>query len=311
MKSPRNKTGSRLIVVVAAGALVGHAQLRWDGTDADVDHPAHAIGMASSLSGALTGGLSEASTLRVTPSRRRPVLVHPVAVPPAIPSVTPVGGGPGGGFAPQVFNFPVNRAIPDGDFSGLADSRILPAGLAPIQSVAVTLVLAPMGDGGFVGDLYATLTHESGGYAVLLNRLGRRPGSPFGYSDNLSLNLTLADAGPADIHQYRLTLTGSEVVPLTGTLTGLWQPSGRKTDPLAVLKDDPRDAMLSSFAGADQAGRWTLFVADVSGGGEYRLESWSLSITPVPEPAVVFGVLGLGALTWVLSHRLRRRRPSV
>jgi hypothetical protein len=304
---PRAKPTERWLAVTAAAILSGHSPVRLVVPigAAELESGARLAGLPPSVSGSVAGDPAGAALSRWTPSRRRPALAQPVPVPPAIAAVTPVGGG----VAPQVFQFPVNRAIPDGDFSGLADSRVLPVGVAPIQAVAVTLVLAPLGEGGFAGDLYVTLTHQGGGYAVLLNRAGRSAERPLGYSDNLGFNLTFADSASADIHRYRLTLTGTETVPLTGTLGGEWQPSGRNTDPLTVLKEDPRDATLASFAGGSQAGRWTLFVADVSGGGEYRLESWSLSVTPVPEPVGVCGVLGLGALAWVLVQRRRRARP--
>ncbi|MCZ7640529.1 MAG: PEP-CTERM sorting domain-containing protein [Verrucomicrobia bacterium] len=218
-------------------------------------------------------------------------------------------GGPGSD-ATRVFAFPVNQAIPDGNLSGLANTQTLPASLAPIQSVAVTLVLTPLGEGGFTGDLYATLAHEGGGYSVLLNRPGKRPGRPFGYSDDVAVRVTLADDAEADIHHYRLTLTGSELLPLTGALTGRWQPDGRPVDPLLVTTSDLRDATLASFNGANQAGNWTLFVADVSGGGEFQLESWSLAVTVIPEPGGILGALALGALGWVMLQRRGERRRA-
>lgn len=213
-----------------------------------------------------------------------------------------------GGAATSVFTFPVQQAIPDGNLSGLANSQTLPASFASIQSVAVTLVLTPLGEGGFTGDLYATLAHEGGGYSVLLNRPGKQPGRPFGYSDDVAVQVTLADDADADIHHYRLTLTGSELLPLTSALTGRWQPDGRPVDPLLVTTSDLRDATLASFNGADQAGNWTLFVADVSGGGEYQLDSWSLAVTVIPEPGSILGALALGALGWVMLQRRGERR---
>ncbi len=213
------------------------------------------------------------------------------------------GGEPGS--APAVFHFEVNREVPDGDLSGLADVRTLPSLGAEISRITVTLQLSPVGAGGFLGDLYATLSHVGGGYAVLLNRPGRSPELPFGYSDGVSARVTLADDALADIHQYRLTLHGSHAIPLSDSLTGLWQPDGRTTDPLEVISQDPRPARLGTFEGADSAGEWVLLVADVSGGGVHWLESWSLSITPVPEPRIVvlMGLLGLG---WMTRRRWRR-----
>lgn len=283
-------------LALAAGALTAQGQVGWDAAEVSRESTP---GESAFNTASWVAGSRPALHPRTTPSRRRPVPTLPITTPPG------AGGGnvSGPGVGPSVFNFNVNQEIPDGDLSGAADTRTLPASLAPIQSVAVTLVLTPLGEGGFMGDLYATLTHDGGGYGVLINRPGKRAGSPFGYSDDLSVSITLADDGAADVHRYRVTLTGSEVVPLAGALTGRWQPDGRTADPMLVTSTDPRDANLGSFTGADQAGRWTLFVADVSGGGNYRLDSWSLSITPVPEPASAVAVLALGALGWVMLRR--------
>ena len=206
---------------------------------------------------------------------------------------------------PQSFTFTVNRTVPDGDVSGLADTQTLPAGPAPIQSVAVTLQLTPLGEGGFFGDLYATLTRPADGYAVLLNRSGRSPERPFGYSDGMPVQITLTDAAPADIHHYRLTLSGDEAAPLTSPLTGLWQPDGRAVDPLIVLGTHPRAATLVNFSGSDLDGLWTLFVADVSAGGEFRLDAWGMEVTFIPEPSC--GVLLCLGLAGVLWQQVRRR----
>jgi hypothetical protein len=61
-------------------------------------------------------------------------------------------------------------------------------------------------------------------------------------------------------------------------------------------------ADFSTFHNLDANGNWTLFFADtVTGGGNPTLTSWSLDITPVPEPVSVAlavfaaGGSGLGA----------------
>lgn len=210
------------------------------------------------------------------------------------------------GFTPRTFTFPVQAWIPDGNDSGLADARTLPAGPAPILSLGVILQLSPHPDGAFLGDLFVSLTGPTAGYSVLLNRPGRAPDRPFGYSDGVSVHITLNDAASAEVHTYRLTLTGDENIPLNAPLTGLWQPDARATDPASVVTGDPRTALLGSFAGLEQAGTWVLFAADVSGGGQYRLDAWSLEVHYVPEPSTP-GLLILALL--VGGARMARRRP--
>jgi hypothetical protein len=69
------------------------------------------------------------------------------------------------------------------------------------------------------GDLYVTLTHESGASMVLLNRIGRDVANPFGASGN-GFELTLDPTALGDVH-----LAGN------GYLTGVHQPDGRGEDP--------------------------------------------------------------------------------
>lgn len=197
----------------------------------------------------------------------------------------------------------VNLGIPDGSLSGLADTRTVDLPDLNIHSLSVTLSLSGVGaEGGFNGDLYATLTHGSG-YVVLLNRPGVTPSSSFGYSDNGVSQLTFADnAAKGDVHDYRLTLTGSRTTPLSGPLTGLWQPDGRTRDPETVLGSDPRTTSLGSFKGEDAGGDWTLFLADLSSGGQLKLDSWALEISSVPEPSVSLSsamlLIGAGIAAW-------------
>jgi hypothetical protein len=158
----------------------------------------------------------------------------------------------------------------------------------------------------FNGDIYLTLAKGTEGFSVLLNRVGTRSGSSFGYSDN-GFHVTFDDSAAADIHTYRVTVTGSNTTPLASNpLTGTWQPDARNTDPDSVLDTDPRTAFLSAFHGVTPNGQWTLFAADLSGGGTAKLTSWSMDFALVPEPSltgVVFG-LGLGGLALGLGRRL-------
>ncbi len=198
----------------------------------------------------------------------------------------------------------LDLAVPDGTPVGVADTRLISTPLTEIQSVEVSLTLSA----GYVGDLYAILIHEDT-HAVLLNRAGRRPDDTFGYLDAGGLDVTFADnAANGDVHTYRLTLSGDHTTPLSGPLTGPWQPDGRTTDPSNTLLSDPRTATLSAFNGHNPNGAWTLFVADLSAVGEATLESWSLEISAVPEPEVWGWVTGLGLLAGALWFR-RASRP--
>lgn len=181
--------------------------------------------------------------------------------------------------------------VPDGS-GGLVQVREVSQPLLPLAGLRVTLDVS--GPDGFLGDLFVTLQHESGAYAVLLNRPGRDAAQPDGYGD-LGLNVTFDLAGP-DIHTYRETLGAP---PADGLLTGNWSADGRTTDPSAVDTGSPRTALLSDFLGVAPQGEWILFLADVNAGGQVFLNSWNLEFTPIPEPRVgllVAVCLGFAAL---------------
>lgn len=189
---------------------------------------------------------------------------------------------------------PINTGIPDGNPSGLANViNVTSSEITSIQSVTATLSIS----GTFNGDLYAYLTHGSG-FAVLLNRAGRMQSAPFGYADD-GFDVTFDDLGAANIHLYQ------NVGPVTpgSPLTGTWMPDGRAVDPDLVVDTDPSTATLSSFAAGNANGGWTLFVADLSGGENHTLVSWSITVTGVPEPSAI-ALYGVG-LAGIL---LRRRR---
>lgn len=189
------------------------------------------------------------------------------------------------------------QPVPDGT-GGLARAIQINAPPQPLAELRVTLDLS--GPDGFVGDLYATLQHESGAFAVLLNRPGRDAGLPDGYGDH-GLRVTFDFYGP-DIHTYRDSLGGP---PPGGLLTGTWSADGRTTDPAEVLTGSPRQALLSSFAGLEPGGEWILFIADDNPGGQVFLNNWSLDFTPIPEPSR--GALLMGSLAAVLVLVRRRR----
>jgi subtilisin-like proprotein convertase family protein len=197
----------------------------------------------------------------------------------------------------------VVTTIPDGSGSGVARSLTVSGSGESIVSVEVNISgSAASGGTAFLGDLYFYLTNGSEA-AILVNRPGRRAGTPGGYSDNQSFNVTFSESGANDFHNYRVPVTGSHTTALGGPLTGLWQPDGRLVDPGIVLDTNPRTAGLGIFAGDPADGTWSLFAADLSTGGVHQVASWSLRIETIPEPATV--TLGLAALAGLLNRRRR------
>lgn len=216
-----------------------------------------------------------------------------------LPALTVLIGGSSARAATEVFGFnALNLAVPDGNPAGLANNQTINSTITTIDSVVVTLNLS----GTFNGDIYAYLAHSTG-FSVLLNCAGKSASIPFGYNDD-GFNVTLDDTAGNDIHTYR-----NQVTPGIGNpLVGLWQPDGRNVDPDFVTDLSARGAMLSSFNTAGAAsGDWTLFVADMSSGDTYILQSWSMSITgqAVPESGTALLAAAGGLLLC-----LRRRRKG-
>ncbi len=206
-----------------------------------------------------------------------------------------------------VLRFDVGSPIPDGSGSGLVSSRTV-SGETTITSFSVSLEISGVApDGAFNGDLYVTLQHvPTATFAVLLNRVGKDAGNPFGYWDN-GFNVELVQSGAPDIHTYRTLVAPGAGAPLTGT----WAADNRNVDPALVLTGTLSPlTSLDDFLGIDPNGQWALFATDLHSGGEAQLDSWSLNINTVviPEPKTIglLATLGLGA--WALSRR--RQRPN-
>ena len=193
--------------------------------------------------------------------------------------------------------------IPDGESSGVARSLTAITGGQTITGVEVAInISATAGGIPFIGDLYLYLTNGSE-IAILANRPGRSAAASAGYSDDQSIDILFSEVGVADFHNYRLTATGSHAIPLSGTLTGVWEADGRLTDPASVLDTDARTAGLDVFNGDLADGTWSIFAADLSSGGTHQINSWSISLTVVPEP-------GTATLVMLSTAALiRRRRP--
>jgi subtilisin-like proprotein convertase family protein len=69
--------------------------------------------------------------------------------------------------------------------------------------------------------------------------------------------------------------------------------------------------LLGGFAGHSLGGNWTLFVADLSTGGQHRLDRWALEFelqpAAIPEPATGTAAMLTGLLALALWRRPPRR----
>lgn len=193
--------------------------------------------------------------------------------------------------------------IPDGSSLGLARQLVIIAPGENIVSLEVDLLIsAASGGPAFLGDLYVYLSHGSD-LVVLFNRAGRTATAPVGYSDNQSVNVTFTDSAANDIHSYRIPVTGNSGTPLSGPLTGNWQPDDRAVDPSTVLDTSPRATGFGVFTGDTASGNWNLFAADLSTGASHQITGWTVRLTTVPEPSSALLFVSTAAI-----FGLRRRR---
>jgi hypothetical protein len=184
----------------------------------------------------------------------------------------------------------VSTDIPDNNAFGLASVIAIAGSGQTVTSVEVLLQTR----NGWNGDLYAFLEHN-GVISVLLNRPGRTVSNPAGAASS-GMQIRLVDSGPADIH----TAISNSIGALA---TGIYQPDARATDPSVVTDSSPRSLHLSGFHGQEADGDWTLFVSDRATGDVASLDSWSLSLTVIPEPDTC--VLIAFATLPLLLHRRR------
>ena len=189
----------------------------------------------------------------------------------------------------ETFSSVNNSVIPQGNPAGVSFSDTvsdIPAGMT-VSGLTVNLTIS----GGYNAGLVAYLVAPNGTLVMLMNQPGVSGSNPFGAS-GAGMNITLADGGANGNIQNE---TSSAV--LGGTYAA--------------------DGSLSSFNSSVVDGTWTLYFADVdSGAGSPTLNSFSLGVTPVPEPIVtalaVFGIIlasvtGFKGVRTLIARSQRRK----
>ena len=197
-------------------------------------------------------------------------------------------------------NFANEGVIPDNDWNGWQDTRIVTG--IPTDWWILSLVVTLEVSGGWNGDLYGYLAHDTG-LVVLLNRVGRTATDGSGYG-NTGFNVVFADTpGNADIHLYQ---DFSPTYTSAGRLLGTWQTDGRNVHPSGALDTDARTTSLAAFKLLDPNGEWRLYLADVSPGDQSTIVRWELQIEAVPEASTLVPVLLV--LGWAVCLHRRTRR---
>ena len=153
------------------------------------------------------------------------------------------------------------NVVPDNNYSGWTDTRtITDAPVGTVGSLAVNLTLT----GGWNGDLYAYLVNNNGGFCVLLDQIGT---DPYGNS-YAGMTVTLT-ADPMFFGSNQGPIAGVNTLP-----SGVYEP------------DVTSGAWSSLLNGPANNSTWTLFIADLSGGGVTTLQSWGLQMDIVAVPEV-------------------------
>jgi hypothetical protein len=179
--------------------------------------------------------------------------------------------------------------VPDNSYSGWTDTRTLgatPAGT--IQSLAVDLTLT----GGWNGDLYAYLVNDTSGFSVLLDQIGTGPSG----NGNAGMTVTLST------HATLFNPNQGSIAAYNGLPTGTWTP------------DITAGSWASLLGNTANGSTWTLFIADLSGGGVTTVQNWGLQmdIVAVPEVEswVAAALAGMFGAFW-LNRQIWGPRKSV
>ena len=178
-----------------------------------------------------------------------------------------------------------NTVIPNGSPLGVAVTENITAGASgiPANYVVSGLTVGLDISGGYNGGLVAYLVAPNGMMVYLVNQPGVSGGNPFG-APGSGMDVTLQD-GSTSIQSVSET-AGTQ-------LTGTYGAAGS----------------LSGVNGSAADGNWTLFFANLSGGGANgELLNFTLDLTAVPEPVgMALGVFGgLLTLWWFLGRCWKR-----
>lgn len=199
----------------------------------------------------------------------------------------------------------LNLTIPDNGYNGTLASMASHSIVVPAQppsanmidDLNVTIAMRHT----WVGDLTIKLGAPNGTIITLLNRPGLvTPDNGTGCcgrSDNFLISLPITYDDSAAI---------SAEVMGTGTSTNNIGDGAVGTADGNIFASAPDGSShpgnLTSLNGINPSGAWTLYIGDSESADTGALDSWSLSISAVPEPATI-GLLAIGALGLI-----RRRR---
>jgi subtilisin-like proprotein convertase family protein len=147
----------------------------------------------------------------------------------------------------------------------------------------------------WAGDLIATLQAPDGTTADIMRRVGATSSSALGDSSNFGGTYRYIDSGVDPVPP--LVALDTNGVLASGdywaTTLGTATNAGNKVN------------LNLTFGGHSAAGLWTLTISDNAGGDTGSLQSATLNVNTVPEPATI------GALSLAGAGLLVRRRRSV
>ena len=191
--------------------------------------------------------------------------------------------------------------IPQGNLVGVSEQFVVSGMSGVLGGLTLSLNIA----GGFNGNLYSYLVGPQGQMAILLNSVGVTSGNPFGASD-AGFNIVLDMLATNNVHDYA---SSAYSLNPDGQVTGTWAADGRNIDPLsdpAAFDSAATTSGLNIFQGMEANGTWTLFLAEAgSGGVQPVLQSAILTVTTIPEPAIM-ALFGLGISCLLLARRRKQ-----